>query len=100
VQTQNASRMPSGGISETSGNAVLASVEAAEPRNEIEAVLAVQAGCTDAVNNGGVEHGRLRLRRTPERSPDGIRRCAAMKSFYGSSRDDAPHISRRYASVP
>ena len=37
VQIQNASRMPSGGISETSVNAVLAFIEAAEPKNEIEA---------------------------------------------------------------
>jgi hypothetical protein len=49
TQIQNASRMPSGGISETSVNAVLAFIEAAEPRNEIEAALAVQAGCTHAV---------------------------------------------------
>ena len=34
VQIQNASRMPSGGISETSVNAVLALIEAAEPKNE------------------------------------------------------------------
>jgi hypothetical protein len=33
VQIQNASRMPSGGISETSVNAVLAFIEAAEPKN-------------------------------------------------------------------
>jgi hypothetical protein len=32
VQIQNASRMPSGGISETSVNAVLAIIEAAEPK--------------------------------------------------------------------
>ncbi|MET4841926.1 hypothetical protein [Bradyrhizobium japonicum] len=49
VQIQNASRLPSGGISEISVNAVLAFIEAAEPRNEVEAALAVQAGCTHAV---------------------------------------------------
>src|SRR6266850_8581450 len=49
VQIQNASRMPSGGISETSVNAVLAFIEAAEPRNEIEAALAIQMDCTHAV---------------------------------------------------
>lgn len=49
VQIQNASRMPSGGISETSVNAVLAFIEAAEPRNEIEAALATQMACTHAV---------------------------------------------------
>jgi hypothetical protein len=49
VQIQNASRMPSGGISEISLNAVLAFIEAAEPRNEVEAALAVQAACTHAV---------------------------------------------------
>jgi hypothetical protein len=49
VQIQNASRMPSGGISETSVNAVLAFVEAAEPKNEIEAALAIQMACTHAV---------------------------------------------------
>ena len=49
VQIQNASRMPSGGISETSVNAVLAFTEAAEPKNEIEASLAIQMACTHAV---------------------------------------------------
>jgi hypothetical protein len=49
VQIQNASRMPSGGISETSVDAVLAFVEAPEPRNEIEAALAIQMACTHAV---------------------------------------------------
>jgi hypothetical protein len=49
VQVQNASRMPSGGISEMSVNAVLAFIEAAEPRNEIEAALAIQMACTHAV---------------------------------------------------
>ena len=49
VQIQNASRMPSGGISEMSVNAVLALIEAAEPRNEMEAALAIQMACTHAV---------------------------------------------------
>lgn len=49
IQIQNASRMPSGGISETSVNAVIAFVEAAEPKNEMEAALAVQMACTHAV---------------------------------------------------
>jgi hypothetical protein len=49
IQIQNASRMPSGGISETSVNAVLAFIEAAEPKNEIEAALAIQMACTHAV---------------------------------------------------
>jgi hypothetical protein len=41
--------MPSGGISEISVNAVLAFIEAAEPKNEIEAALAIQMACTHAV---------------------------------------------------
>jgi hypothetical protein len=49
LQIQNASRMPSGGISEMSVNAVLAFIEAAEPNNEIEAALAIQMACTHAV---------------------------------------------------
>lgn len=49
VQIQNASRLPSGGISETSVNAVLAFIEGAEPRNEVEAALAIQMACTHAV---------------------------------------------------
>lgn len=48
IQIQNASRMPSGGISEISVNAVLAFVEAAEPKNEMEAALAIQMACTHA----------------------------------------------------
>jgi hypothetical protein len=49
LQIQNASRMPSGGISETSVNAVLALIEAAKPKNEIEAALAIQMACTHAI---------------------------------------------------
>lgn len=49
IQIQNASRMPSGGISETSVNAVLAFIEGAEPKNEMEAALAIQMACTHAV---------------------------------------------------
>ena len=49
VQIQNASRLPCGGICETSVNAVLAFIEAAEPKNEIEAALAIQMACTHAV---------------------------------------------------
>src|SRR5215471_5016166 len=49
VQIQNASRLPCGGISETSVNAALAFIEAAEPKNEIEAALATQMACTHAV---------------------------------------------------
>jgi hypothetical protein len=41
--------MPSGGISETSVNAVLAFIGAAEPKNEVEAALAIQMACTHAV---------------------------------------------------
>jgi hypothetical protein len=49
VQIQNASRLPCGGISEISVNAVLAFIEAAEPKNEMEAALAIQMACTHAV---------------------------------------------------
>jgi hypothetical protein len=49
VQIQNASRLPGGGISEMSVKAVLAFIEGAEPKNEIEAALAIQMGCTHAV---------------------------------------------------
>jgi hypothetical protein len=49
VQIQNAARLPTGGICEMSVNAVLAFIEAAEPKNEIEAALAIQMACTHAV---------------------------------------------------
>jgi len=49
VQIQNASRLPSGELSEISVNAVLALIEGAKPKNEIEAALAIQMGCTHAV---------------------------------------------------
>ena len=42
-------RLPCGGISEISVNAVLACIEAAEPKNEVEAALAIQMACTHAV---------------------------------------------------
>jgi hypothetical protein len=44
VQIQNASRLPCGGISEMSVNAVLAFIEGAEPRNEVEAALGACLG--------------------------------------------------------
>ena len=49
VQIQNASRLPSGGVSETSVNAVLAFIEGAAPKDEVEAALAIQMACTHAV---------------------------------------------------
>jgi hypothetical protein len=48
LQLQAAAQLPCGGISETATNAALALIEAAEPRNEIEGVLAVQMACTHA----------------------------------------------------
>jgi hypothetical protein len=45
-QIQAASRSPWGGISELSMNAALAMIEAAAPKDEIEAALAVQMACT------------------------------------------------------
>jgi hypothetical protein len=45
-QIQAASRSPWGGISELSVNAALAMIEAAAPKDEIEAALAVQMACT------------------------------------------------------
>jgi hypothetical protein len=45
-QIQSASRSPWGGISELSMNAALAMIEAAAPKDEIEAALAVQMACT------------------------------------------------------
>lgn len=49
VQIQNASRLPCGGISEISVNAALALIEGVEPKNEMEAALAIQMACTHAV---------------------------------------------------
>jgi hypothetical protein len=45
-QIQAAARSPLGGISELSMNAALAMIEAAAPKDEIEAALAVQMSCT------------------------------------------------------
>jgi hypothetical protein len=45
-QIQAACRSPWGGISELSVNAALAMIEAAAPKDEIEAALAVQMACT------------------------------------------------------
>jgi hypothetical protein len=49
AQIQNACRLPGGGISETGVNAVLAFIEGSEVKNEVEAALAIQMGCTHAV---------------------------------------------------
>jgi hypothetical protein len=46
LQLQNAAQLPCGGISETAVNAALAMIEAAAPKDEIEAALAVQMACT------------------------------------------------------
>ncbi len=48
VQLQGAARLPKSGVSEIAVNAALAMIEAAEPRNEIEAALAVQMACCHA----------------------------------------------------
>jgi hypothetical protein len=45
-QLQAAARLPCTGITELAVNAALALIEAAEPKNEIEAALAVQMACT------------------------------------------------------
>jgi hypothetical protein len=45
-QIQSASRSPWGGISELAMNAALAMIEAAAPKDEIEAALVVQMACT------------------------------------------------------
>jgi hypothetical protein len=46
IQLQSAARLPCSGISELAVNAALALIEAAQPRNELEAALAVQMACT------------------------------------------------------
>jgi hypothetical protein len=46
LQVQAAARSPFGTISETHINAALAMIEAAAPKDEIEAALAVQMACT------------------------------------------------------
>jgi hypothetical protein len=49
-QLQSAAQLPNGGISETALNAALAIVEAAAPKNEIEAALAIQMAATHAAS--------------------------------------------------
>jgi hypothetical protein len=51
-QIQAAARSPFGGISELSMNAALAMIEAAAPKDEIEAALAVQMACTHTAAMG------------------------------------------------
>ncbi len=46
LQLQAAARLPCSGISEIAVNAALAMIEAAAPKDEIEAALAVQMACT------------------------------------------------------
>lgn len=47
-QIQIACRLPFEGTSETAVNAVLATIEGAQPRNEIEAISAIQLACAHA----------------------------------------------------
>ena len=49
AQLVGAARLPHGGISEHGVNAALSIIESAEPRNEIEAISAIQLACTHAV---------------------------------------------------
>jgi hypothetical protein len=49
LQLQSAARSPYGTISETAINAALAMIEAAAPRDELEAALAVEMACCHAV---------------------------------------------------
>ena len=46
MQLQAAARLPTSGVSEIAVNAALAMIEAAAPRNEIEAALAIQMACS------------------------------------------------------
>jgi hypothetical protein len=48
LQLQAAAQLPCGGISEMALNAALAMIEAAAPRDEMEAALAIQMACTHA----------------------------------------------------
>jgi hypothetical protein len=48
LQLQAAAQLPCGGISEMGLNAALAMIEAAAPKDEMEAVLAIQMACTHA----------------------------------------------------
>jgi hypothetical protein len=48
LQLQAAARLPCGGISEMALNAALAMIEAAAPKDEMEAALAIQMACTHA----------------------------------------------------
>jgi hypothetical protein len=64
-QLQGAARLPGGGISEIAVNSALAFIEAAQPRDEIEAALALQMACTHtaamsvlATFAGGYSYGR------------------------------------------
>jgi hypothetical protein len=52
-QIQSACRCPWGGISELSMNAALATIAAAAPKDEIEAVLAVEMACTHTARDDG-----------------------------------------------
>lgn len=83
IQLQTAARLPDSGISEMAVNAALAFVEGAEPRNEMEAALAIQMACTHAAAMTVL--GRLN---TPI---GGERRIAALGSAAG-------RLLRAYAS--
>ena len=82
VQIQNASRLPGGGISETSVNAVLAFIEGAEPKNEVEAARAIQMACLHAVTMAVLS--RLGGAFGASRNNDGGCRGEAGKSVRGS----------------
>ena len=61
-QLQAAARSPFGAISETHINAALAMIEAAAPKDEIEAALAVQMACTHTAAMADSRQAGRRLR--------------------------------------
>jgi hypothetical protein len=95
AQIQNASRLPSGGISEIGVNAVLAFIEGAEPKNEVEAALAIQMACTHAVTMA-----RGWLRRRSEHGHEGHSGGAVVQSLCRTGGGAATPEARQLAVRP
>jgi hypothetical protein len=96
-QLQAAARLPCGGISEMALNAALAMIEAAAPRDEMEAALAIQMACTHAAAMSVL--ARLGGGHGTERRVAALGSAAGtvVESLFGTGRDFSTASSRRPA---
>ena len=98
VQIQNASRLPCGGISEMSVNAVPGLHRGGRAEERGRGGTSHTDGLRARRHHGDVEQGRWRLWRQSARRHDGGSGCSATARFHSPGRDYAQAPQRRNAS--